>query len=370
MTKVLLVGAGAGYSTKDLEMGFYEAFQELGVELSYYMLDRRLFVAKQWLMYNWKHLLGEDPLRKPGWPDVIYRGGIEALEMALRYDVDMVFAVSAMYLHSDVIIMMRRAGLKVGILFTESPYLDDQQLPIASLANICFTNERTSVDYLRKANRNTHYLRHAFSTNRHSPTAPTEDNIMYLKEWQQFKDQKLKVSTSVAPSHDVVFVGTGFQERIDVLSNVDWSGIDLGLYGNWQLLPSRHRLRKYLRGGIMTNMNAHALYKKAKIGLNLYRTSKDYDRNPQHIEAAESMNPRAYELAASNIFSLTQYRKEAEETLGRTQPFFCDSLELENLVKYHLSNEHGREVIAARAMKEIQGHTFIERAKEVLSYND
>lgn len=368
--KILLVGAGAGYSTKDLEMGYYEAFQDLGVELSYYMLDRRLFVAKEWLIHNWKHLLGEDPLRKPGWPDVIYRGSVEALEMALRYDVDMVFAISAMYLHADVIIMMRRAGLKVGILFTESPYLDELQSAIAGLANICFTNERTSVPVLRKVNPNSHYLRHAYSTYRHHPEAKVDEQITFLQEWQQnTKERKSKLKVVQAPSHDVVFVGTGFQERIDLLAGVDWSGIDLGLYGNWALLPSRHKLRKFVKGGIMTNMNAHALYRRAKIGLNLYRTSKDYDRKPEHILTAESMNPRAYELAASGAFSLTQYRLEADEILHESQPFFRTSGELEQSVRHFLADEDDRKQLACAASYMIHGNTFHERAKEVLSYD-
>src|SRR5215472_13127728 len=133
--KVLLVGAGAGYSTKDLEMGYYEAFQELGIDLSFYVLDQRLYVARNWLLYNWKHLLKSDPERKPTWEGVIYRGGIEALEMALRYDVDFVFIISAMYMHPDVLVMMKRAGLKLGILFTESPYMDERQSYAAKMVD-------------------------------------------------------------------------------------------------------------------------------------------------------------------------------------------------------------------------------------------
>ena len=41
-----------------------------------------------------------------------------------------------------------------------------------------------------------------------------------------------------APAHDVVFVGTGFESRVALLSQVDWSGIDLGLYGAWAEVPA------------------------------------------------------------------------------------------------------------------------------------
>jgi spore maturation protein CgeB len=362
--KVLLVGAGAGYSTKDLEMGFYEAFEELGVDLSFYLLDRRLFIAREWLLFQWKKFLGSNPDRKPGWHDVIYRGSIEALEMALRYDVDFVLLISGMYFHLDVVVMLKRAGFKVGCLFTESPYLDDQQSRLASMMDVSFTNERTSVEYLRQFCKNTHYLRHAYSPQRHAqgPTSQQRE-AQQLSEWMESNQNK---GTVELKAHDVVFVGTGFRERIDILAGVDWTGIDLGLYGNWTLLPSRHKLRRYLRGGTMTNMDAHALYQQAKIGLNLYRTSKDYTWDGGHIEGAESMNPRAYELAAAGIFSLTQYRNEAEETLSDSQPFFFGSAGLEALVKTYLRGDNEDFVGEAREL--VNGHTFVERAKQVLEH--
>lgn len=372
MPRILLVGAGAGYSTKDLEMGYYEAFQELGIDMSFYLLDRRLFVTKSWLMYQWKYLLNSEPSRKPGWSDVIYRGSVEALEMALRYDVDLVFIISGMYFHADVIHMLRRAGKRVAMLFTESPYLDDQQAQIAQIVDICFTNERTSVAFLRQYNPCTFYIRHAYSPARHFPTkvdnsAPLDINV--VDEWQQRAPLKAKPRTVKATGHDVVFVGTGFKERIELLEGVDWSDIDLGLYGNWALLPSRHKLRKYVKGGVMTNMDAHSLYARSTIGLNLYRTSKEYDwKNPGHVWGAESMNPRAYELAAAGIFSLTQPRPEAKETLGNSQPFFTTSDELAYLVCWFLSEPSLRYQRVVAAINAVQGHVFLDRANQVLEY--
>lgn len=371
MTRVLLVGAGAGYSTKDLEMGYYEAFQELGIDLSFYLLDRRLFITRAWLDFQWKHFLERDPNRKPGWADTIYRGSIEALEMALRYDVDLVFIVSGMYFHSDVIHMLRRAGKKVAMLFTESPYLDDEQAKIAAIVDICFTNERTSVDFLRQFNPCSFYIKHAYSPYRHFPyVGEGKKEITVVPEWQERQTLKSKPRKIEIRDHDVVFVGTGFRERIEMLAGVDWSGIDLGLYGNWALLPARHKLRQFLRGGIMTNMDAHELYRRAYIGLNLYRTSKDYSwKNPGHVLGAESMNPRAYELAASGIFSLTQFREEAKETLGDSQPLFNTSEELETHVKSFLKSPDQRREPVVMAFNAIQGNIFLNRAKEVLEYS-
>lgn len=361
--KVLLVGAGSGFSTKDVEMGYYEAFQQLDVDLSFYMLDQRIGVASKWLKYNWKHLFHSDPLRKPTWAEAVYRGGIEALEMALRYDVDFVFVISAMYLHSDVIIMMRRAGLKVGVLFTESPYQDEQQAIVAQYVDVAFTNERTSIPFLRQYNTNTHYLQHAYSPERHRRPPRTTGAV-------EMGSGQLLTTLEETPlaSHDVVFVGTGFQERIDLLTGVDWEGIDLGLYGVWSMLPPKHKLRKFVKGSIMTNMKAHELYSQAQIGLNLYRTSKEYIKKPDHIYDAESLNPRAYELAASGTFCLTDYRLEGWETFRTSQPFFSSPEQLQEYLRCYLGGERIKKSNVDEAHERVQGHTFLERAKQVLEH--
>jgi len=40
--RLLLVGAGAGFSTKDVEIGYLEAFKQLGYDVKFYALDRRI----------------------------------------------------------------------------------------------------------------------------------------------------------------------------------------------------------------------------------------------------------------------------------------------------------------------------------------
>ena len=165
----------------------------------------------------------QKPEQRPGWPDTIYRASIEAFEMALRYDVDWVVVISGMYFHPDVLELMHRARFRTAVLFTESPYEDDKQAqgrrPCRSVLD-----DRAHVAQRLHAR----YLRHAYDPQRHRPAAAASD----------------------VPAHDVVFVGTGFAERIELLAGVDWRGIDLGLYGEWSLLGSRHKLRQYVRGTV------------------------------------------------------------------------------------------------------------------------
>ena len=122
-------------------------------------------------------------------------------------------------------------------------------------------------------------------------------------------------------AHDVVFVGTGFRERVELLAAVDWSGIDLGLYGSWDRRQMPHRLRPYVRANVIPNAHAAWLYRQSKIGLNLYR-------RPPEGTRAESMNPRAYELAACGVFQISDRRAEGVETLSYSVPTFRTPEEL------------------------------------------
>lgn len=343
--RCLLIGAGASFSIKDVENGLYDGLKAHGIDTKLYLLDRRIGISQQLLNSLWR-AGGKQPELRPTWPDVIYQAGVGALEMALRFEVDWVVAVSAMYLHPDVIELMRRAGLRIAVVFTESPYDDDKQARVAELVDVCWTNERTSVPYLRGFNPNTHYLRAAYDPIRHTPLAEVDPDV---------------------PSHDVVFVGTGFQERIDLLSAVDWTGIDVGLYGMWSLLPSRHKLRQYLRGGIVDNAQTVALYRAAKIGLNLHRTSRDYSTTPRHIERAESMNPRGYELAACGVFQITDHRAEVRETFGESVPPFRVSAGLNMLVRAYLDDGAGRLELAQESRHAARPHTFAARAAQVVA---
>jgi spore maturation protein CgeB len=338
--RVLLVGAGASFSTKDVEDGYFSALRaQPGVDVKYYSLEHRLGLAREWLTKLWK-ARGKDPQQKPTWPDAIYRASIEAFEMALRYDVDWVLVVSGMYFHPDVLEMLHRARLRTCVLLTESPYEDEAQSRLAALVDVVWTTERSSAQRLGAG-----YVRHAHDPARHFFPRVPDTNI---------------------PSHDVVFVGTGFEERIDQLASVDWKGIDLGLYGNWSLLGSRHKLRQFVRGGPVSNDRAVALYRRARIGLNLHRSSRTYGRGVDHVAGAESMNPRTYELAACGVFQVSDARAELVETFGASVPTFAPG-QLEDLLRAYLLDSPARRYAARQATQKVAPHTFAARAAQVLA---
>lgn len=339
--RLLVVHPGADWATADIFDGYVSAFKALAHEVGVYNLSVRLGRAHGWLNYCWRQ--AGRPGEKPAPAEVIHRASIDLVPSALLGNVDWVFVITGAYLHPDALIMLRRAGIKIALLLTESPYEDDGQLRLTQYADVVFTNERTSVAPLKASNPNVYYLPHAYDPAKHYPADATDD----------------------VPAHDVVFVGTGFQERLDILQAVDWSGIDLGLYGTYELLGSRSKLRQYIRGGVTDNAQVAALYRRSAIGLNLYRQSVWYGRKAERITTAESMNPRAFELGACGVFTISDYRPEVSEAFGGLVPTFRNAEELETLVRAWLADAEGRQAVAEQLPARITRSTFHERALQI-----
>jgi hypothetical protein len=242
------------------------------------------------------------------------------------------------------------------MILTESPYEDERQAEVAQEVDVVWTNERTSVAALREANPNTFYLRHAYGPARHYPAAPDPD----------------------VPQLDVVFVGTLWQERIDLLSAVDWTGIKLGIYGSADLFdlerfPNPDNARKkvilepYLHVGFIDNERTTALYRSGKLGLNLHRTSVDL-ASGRHIAGAESMNPRCYEQAATGGALLcSDARAELLETFGEAAAVFDGPEQLEDLVRQLLYDDCARQERAEAMRTAIAPHTFAARAAQIVA---
>jgi glycosyltransferase involved in cell wall biosynthesis len=103
---------------------------------------------------------------------------------------------------------------------------------------------------------------------------------------------------------------------------MDWTGIDLGLYGAWNVLGSRSPLRRFVRSQEIDNDRAAALYRKAKVGLSLFRQSVGFGKGTPKVTTAESLNPRLLELAACGVPLVSEWRPEVEEVFGATVPTF------------------------------------------------
>jgi spore maturation protein CgeB len=340
--RLLVCHPGARISTADVFSGLVAGLKAHGVDVVEYALHGRLEYASKLLHIAWRRKRKEVPnLAPPTFQDVCYQACVAIFEKLLRFKVDAVIIVSGVLVPRDTVQLIQ-SSLPVGIILTESPYLMDEERDLAQRADVVWTNERSIVDELRTIQPRSHYLPHAWLPGVHD--TPTGD----------------------APAHDVVFVGTGFSERVKLLEGVDWTGIDLGLYGNWRSVADDSPLKPFVKSHEIQNTQTTALYRKAKVGLNIYRTQAGLVEG-QHIQHAESLNPRAYELAATGSFHLSTPRAEVAEVFGPTVPTFQTSQELESLLRYWLSHDAERQAMAARLPALVAEDTWIARGGQVLN---
>ena len=347
--KLLVVQPGASWATSDVHEGLVAGFAALGHEIIHYQLDARIAASGGWLRYLHQQQREKNgPLAgtPPTPADVQYHAGVGLLERALRFEPDWVVVVSAMFLHPDVLILLRRAGVRLALIMTESPYDDGPQSQIVPLFDVCWTNERSSVVKFRGLCPQTDYLPVAYDPSRNVHALLPE-----VREW--------------AEESDVCFVGTGFPERIEFLEAVDWTGIDLALYGEWSEVGKNSPLKRFVRGGMTTPEQTVALYDKTKIGLNLYRQSVGFAPNAPRIDHAESLNPRAYELAAARVFQISEPRAEVFEVFGGAVPTFKDTVEAEGLIRGFLIAPTHRRDLAQQAQSCVWNHTYAKRAAVV-----
>lgn len=352
--RLLVCDSGASWSTADVNAGLVHGLEHHGMTVWTYALSHRIDNAAGFLRTRWRHLRKTKPdLPKPTAGDIFYLAGVEVLEMALRLQVDFVVVVSAMFMHPDILLRMKQAKLRVVVLFTESPYDLEKELKIAGMKwgdefvlDGCWTNERSSLPAFQAVHPNAGYLPHAWHPSRHSAdTQPTDGEVT---------------------SHDVVFVGSAFRERIAWFEAIDWTGIDLGLYGMWKELGSRSKLRQFVRGDVVDNLTAAALYRRANVGLNLYRTSIGWGRNAPSIGYAESLNPRAYELAACGVFHLSDFREEVRSVFGELVPTFRTPTEAAALLRVWLADPVARARVAAQLPACVAEASWRHRAADVI----
>lgn len=347
--KILLVHPGALVSTADVYNGLYKALKADGHELVTYRTDSYLITSGHYLDIAVEHAKNKGmEVPTPTQADVFYHASVQILERALRFLPDMVLIVSGTHIHPDAVVMLRRAGIKVAAILTESPYQDEGQKKLIKYLNWAYVTELYSVNELKSflPNGEVYYLPHAYDPEVHYP-------IVHITEPPQY-------------THDVVFVGSGFEDRVSLLEGVNWEGINLGIYGYWETVEPSSPIFKYIKGGSMDNAEANNLYRHSKIGLNIYRKNEYYDDKKRVEFNAYSMNPRVLELAASGVFILSDERPEQHNVFNSAIPSFDTSAELEQLVRYYLRCNDDRVAIAERLPALVQGRTFQAMAQRIV----
>jgi spore maturation protein CgeB len=247
---------------------------------------------------------------------------------AIYFDADVVFIVSGLNFHPVALNALRKIGIHVATILTESPYDDDPQLEWTSVypEMSIFTNELISAKRY-----GWEYVPHSYDPEIHKPVPPSK-------------------------SCDVLMCGTGWVERQKVLEAVDWEGIDLRLMGLWPSIEPHMKLAPYVHQGCIDNLQMPAIYAGAKICLNIHR----------EFQGAMSLNPRAYEVAACGAFQISDYRKEIDFVFGDSVPVFYNPDDLGRLIRHYLANDGDRVTCAITAKINVNNCTFDHRAEQVI----
>jgi hypothetical protein len=361
--RLLVVHPGASYSTADVYNGMVPQLAKLGVEIHEYDLGTRLELAGRFLNMVWRQRIKNAPtpekraeVKANGYTagDVVYKASIEILERALRFDVDGVLVFSGMFVAGDAFVLLKRAHVRTARAAQRVAVRQREGDAHPALGRLRLDEraiERANAAH-GQPERQLHAacLRSADPKQNHSgPTTERPDETADV-----YRAMTSCLWAACLPSAS------------SLLSQVDWSGIDFGLYGEWSGLPSRHKLRQYIAGDVVDNRYSAALYRKAKIGLNLYRESMGWGKDAPRITHAESMNPRTVELAACGCFQISQHRDEIAEVFGSSIPRFNEHIGLEGLIRYYLDHPEVRQVRAEQAMRAVQPHTFAARAQTIL----
>jgi spore maturation protein CgeB len=326
--RVLFVWPGADFSIWDVGLGLRAALIAAGADVrDYYVTKRMNYHAAA---------------MKAGGIEAPDRSHVVAISKqacenivveALYHRADLVVMVCGLNVHPAALQLLRAVGIRTALVLTESPYEDFAQ------ASFCahypeatvFTNDLASARLF-----GWHHLPPAYDPARHHPQAANAEDAT-----------------------DVLFIGSGWAERVELFRQVDWTGINFRwigpIVGGAETLPVS--LAAHHQDHCVSNQRAAELYAATKIGLNLHRSS----------DIADTANPRAYELAACGVFQVSDARPGLVRLLGSAAVTFENARELERHLRYYLREDSDRESLAARQRSLVLGETFDARVQTLLS---
>ncbi len=331
--RVLVVQPGPHFSVQDVCNGWVAGLRKVGCTVVDFNFNERLnFYASAHTPRDGNMVRAFTP------PEAaqLAAKGIEAA--AYEFWPDVVLIISGFFIPPAIYELLRLRGCKVVLVHTESPYEDDRQIPRAGLADLNILNDPTNLERFREV-APAEYLPHAFDPAVHRPQPPTE-----------------------GAESDFCFVGTGYDQRAEFFEQVDWTGIDVAIGGNWRRLADDSPLRKFLAHDIeecCPNDQTARLYASTKVSANLYRK--------EATESADgwSMGPREVELAACGTFFLREPRGESDDVLAML-PTITTPDEFGDQVRYWLNHPAERDELARRARMAVQGRTFAHNAQRLL----
>lgn len=334
--RAVLVHPGPHFSVADVHRGWVKGLRQNNVEVAEYNLDQRLnFFSEAMLDRN-----GE--LRKAFSTEQAAHLAMNELKAhCFDWWPQLVIVISGFFLNEFICKVMRARGMKVVLVHTESPYEDTKQVLKAGWVDLNVVNDPTNIDEFRK-HAPTVYLPHCYDPDIHYPRPPVDG----------FES-------------DFVFVGTGYESRVEFLEAVDWSGINAKLAGNWAQLSDDSPLLPLVAHDVedcCETSDTTAFYASTKCSANLYRTEALHP----DLQHGWSMGPREVELAASGTFFLRSPRGESDAVLPML-PTFSSPEDFGDTLRYWLARPQERAEAALKAREAVVDRTFDRNAAELLS---
>jgi spore maturation protein CgeB len=266
------------------------------------------------------------------WDFAINRSISDLLSSIILHRPDVVHIIDGVLLSSGFYeaLYRHRRELKlkfvVSIHLTEEPYMNEYTSVICKYADVIFVNDKLSVSKFDPgSSKHVYYVPHSYSPEVHH------------------------ISESEDKPIDVFFCGTFYPERLKFFGEVDWSGINVKMYGN-AIGDIPDSLTDIIELGSLDNADVADFYRKSKISLNYHRKMRYMDHDDEVDESeVYSLNPRSIEAAACGAFQLTDYRAEVVDMFGDTVPVYGTPQELGEMIRYYLDNELERKDLAIRS---------------------
>lgn len=344
MTRILAIHPGDAYSTHDVYTGLVAGLRANGAHVEECRLQDLLQVFSAFVeIVDTNGITAEKP-------DHYAMAAAPVLaQSVLAGPFDAAIAVTGLKLHPNAVWGLRKLRIKTAVICTESPYQTIGVFPapgerdMAALYDHVFTNERSARHlFTNNPASRVHYLAHAYNPAVHQPR-PARPEL----------------------ACDALFIGTAFPERKLLFGDPGWAGIGLRILG-----PAWDRpLDMESMGDVVQNADAADHYASAAICLNHHRTTGDPTSLTPSPFPAESLGPRAYELAAVRTFQFCDdSRAELADVFGDTVPTYKagDAADCQAAVRYWLQHPDAREAAARAQHEAVQGHTWHARAAQIL----
>ncbi len=331
-----MVEPGPAFSVADVHSGWYRALTALGCQVVNLNFGDRLD------FYCGAHLEKNGEFVKAFSDEAGVRLAAKGIEAA-AFEVwpDLVFVTSGFFVPPAVYELLRARGMRVVLHQLESPYEDVRQMGRVAVVDACLINDPTNLESFRVVNPRTWYMPAAYDPDIHCP-GPSIDQLRC----------------------DFGFVGTGFDSRIRFFEQVDWSGVDVALAGNWAETDSDSPLRKFVVHDLaecFPNEQTVALYRSSKLSANLYRKEAD----TPDLQQGWAMSPREVELAACGTPFLRETRGEGDEVLSML-PTFDTPGDFEEKLRWCLDHETALHDMAEAARVAVADRTFVQNARALL----